>query len=85
MLLILGLVLKLLIALPGVPGWSTVFADGPLYAALLVPAGFTFSVLGVEPTAPNRWRLLIPVGAIVLVVGLIGTGISLIIAGAARL
>lgn len=84
-LLILGLVLKLLIALPDVGTWATAFADGPLYSALLVPAGFYFSVLGVEPAAPNRWRYLIPVGAATLVIGLVGTGIALIIAGAARL
>lgn len=52
-LLMLGLVLKLLIALPGVDAWATAFADGPLYAALLVPAGFYFSVLGVEPVEPT--------------------------------
>ncbi|WP_375400599.1 hypothetical protein [uncultured Amnibacterium sp.] len=84
-LLILGLVLKLLIAMPGIAGWATAFADGPLYAALFIPAGFYFSVLGADPTTPNRWRYLIPVGAATLVIGLIGTGIALILAGAARL
>ena len=85
MLLILGLVLKLLIALPGVPGWADAFSDGPLYAALLMPAGFTFSVVGSDPTTPNGWRILIPIGAVTLVIGLLGTGAALTIAGAARL
>ena len=84
-LLMLGLVLKLLIALPGVPLWATAFADGPLYSALLIPAGFYFSVAGRDPGAPNRWRHLIPVGAATLVVGLVGTGIALIATGVGRL
>lgn len=82
-LIILGLLIRLLLASaePTVPGWSERVAEGVLYAAILMPAGFFLSVLGRDPQRPSALRWLIVAGAASLTVGLIGAGIGLIIAG----
>lgn len=81
-LIILGLVVRLLLAQSdAVPGWSRVLADGVLYAAVLMPAGFFLSVLGRDPERPNGLRALIWLGAASLAVGLVGAGLGLIQAG----
>jgi len=54
-------------------------------AAVLMPAGFFLSVIGTDPTKPNRLVWLLWSGAIVLTVGLIVDGVALIAAGAAEL
>lgn len=38
-------------------------------------------MLGTDPAAPNRLRVLIIIGALSLVVGVIGAGVALIVAG----
>jgi hypothetical protein len=81
-LVILGLVIRLCLQHPAVPGWSTTLADGVLYAAVLMPAGFFGSVLGPNPERPSRLRLLIWLGAASLTLGLAAAGIGLIVAGA---
>lgn len=80
-LVILGLVIRLFTSQPGVPDWSSAAGDGVLYAAILMPAGFFLSVIGQNPERPNRLRALIWLGAVSLVVGVVGAGAGLIIAG----
>ncbi len=82
-LIILGLLIRLFLEHPGVPRWSLALGDGVLYAAVLMPAGFFLSVIGREPERPNRWRVLIWVGALSLTLGLVGAGAGLIAAGIA--
>lgn len=82
-LVILGLVVRLLLVDSGVPAWSDLLAGGVLLAAILMPAGFFFSVIGRDPQKPNKWRHLIWLGAASLTVGVGAAGIGLVIAGAA--
>ncbi len=82
-LLMLGLIIRLLMVEPAVPAWSSAIGDLVLFAAILMPAGFFLSVIGRNPQRPNRWRVLIGVGAASLAVGLVGSGLGLIIAAAA--
>ena len=81
-LVILGLLIRLILQHPAVPAWSSALADGVLYAAILMPAGFFRSVLGPDPQTPGRLRILIWVGAMSLTVGLGAAGVGLIAAGA---
>ncbi|WP_431872567.1 hypothetical protein [Nocardiopsis eucommiae] len=80
-LVILGLVVRLLLDQPTVPNWGRLLGDLVLLAAILMPAGFFLSVVGRNPSTPNRWRLLIPVGATSLVIGLVAAGVALILGG----
>lgn len=80
-LIILGLLVLVLVSSPGVPGWSRTGADGVLWAAVLMPAGFFLSVTGREPQKPNRLIALLWVGAGVLTIGLVSAGVGLVIAG----
>ena len=80
-LVILGLLIRLIMQHPAVPDWSSSLADLVLYAAILMPAGFFLSVIGRDPHGPNRWRVLIWVGALSLTIGLLAAGVGLIIAG----
>lgn len=80
-LIILGLVVRILMTMSPVPGWSRSLADLVLYAALFVSAGFFLSVIGRDPQAPNRLRVLIGVGFVLLAVGLVGAGAGLVVAG----
>ena len=50
-------------------------------AAILMPAGFFFSSMGRGATKPNRWLVLVYVGAASLAVGLVALGIGLLTAG----
>lgn len=83
-LVILGLVLRLLLVDDRVPAWSSAMADGVLFAAILMPAGFFLSVIGRDPERPSSWRVLIWIGAASLAIGLAAAGIGLIVAGVAR-
>ena len=79
MFVTLGLVLQLLMATEGVAPWGAIVASGVLWAAILMPAGFFLSVIGRDPAKPNALRWLIPLGALSLVVGVVGAGLALII------
>jgi len=79
--LILGLLLQVLLGRPEVPDWSSSLATGVLFAAILMPAGFFLSVAGRDPQRPNALRILIWLGAASLLVGLVGAGVGLIVAG----
>lgn len=78
-LVTLGLVVQLLLASPGVPGWAATLGSGVLWAAILIPAGFFLSVIGRDPKRPNAWKWSIWLGAAVLTVGLAGAGVGLIV------
>jgi hypothetical protein len=54
-------------------------------AAILMPAGFFLSVIGAEPERPNRFILLLWLGAASLTVGLLVAGIGAVAAGVAAL
>ncbi|MCR2817929.1 hypothetical protein NQ166_03680 [Microbacterium sp. zg.Y1090] len=82
-LVILGLVMLLLSQAAGVgEPWAGVGPTGVLVSAILMPAGFFLSVLGTDPQRPGRAIALVWLGAGVLAVGLIATGIGLISAAA---
>lgn len=78
MFVTLGILLHVLMSSEGVPNWGSFAADFVLYAAILMPAGFFLSVTGRDPQKPNGLKVLIPIGALSLVGGLIGTGVALI-------
>jgi hypothetical protein len=82
-LVILGLLVRVIVTEAGVPGWSSLLADGVLIAAILMPAGFFLSVVGSNPQRPNALRALIWLGAASLTIGLVGAGVGLITAGLA--
>ena len=82
-LVILGLLVRVIVTEAGVPGWSSLLADGVLIAAILMPAGFFLSVVGSNPERPNALRALIWLGAASLTIGLIGAGVGLISTGLA--
>lgn len=80
-LVILGLVVQILTAQPGVPAWSATIGSGVLWAAIVMPAGFFLSVIGKDPQKRNAWRYAIGAGGILLTIGVVGAGIGLISAG----
>lgn len=81
-LVILGLVAILLVDAAGVADpWYGLGPAGILAAAILMPAGFFLSVVGPDPSRPNRLFVLIPAGAVVLAAGLATTGVALIATG----
>lgn len=83
-LLVLSLAnLALLGGVGGAPEvWGWVARTFVPFAAILMPAGFFLSVVGRDPQRPNRLIALLWIGAGVLTVGLIVSGVLLILAGA---
>lgn len=79
--LVLGLVVQLLVdatTLDGPAEWvARTFVP---IAALLLPGGFFLSVTRPGSTEPNRLVLLVPIGAVVLAIGLLTLGIGLVTA-----
>lgn len=84
-LIILGLVSLLLQSAVNVDGRWQWAAAGVLASALLIPAGFFLSVLGRNPSKPNRLIALLWAGAVILALSLGGVGISVIVAGVTAL
>jgi hypothetical protein len=79
MLVTLGLVCLLLAEATSLRGfWHWLAATGVLWAAILLPGGFFFSAIGAGRTSPNRWRVLFPVGAVVLAAGVVTLAVGLI-------
>lgn len=79
-LVILGLVVALLVDLGQVAQpWATM-SSGVLGSAIIMPAGFFLSVSSRHPRQPNRFVVLLWLGALSLVVGVAGAGIGLIMA-----
>ena|SRR5690554_6860313 len=84
-LVILGLVTLLLVDGSGVSGPAVAAPTLVLSAAILMPAGFFLSVIGRDPEKPNRFVLLLYLGAAVLAIGLVLGGVGLIGEGVAQL
>jgi hypothetical protein len=59
-------------------GWKQFVRSAVPSAAILLPAGFFFSILSPKATAPNRFIYLCFIGAAVLAVGLITLGVGLL-------
>lgn len=78
-LVILGLVVQLYVQLAGVAAPWTWLSSGVLFAAILMPAGFFLSVIGKNPTRPNRLMVLVWLGVASLVGGLLSAAIGLLI------
>ena len=60
-------------------GWRWLAQTGVLVAAILLPAGFFLSATGRGRDRPNRWVVLLAVGAVVLAAGVLTLGIGLIL------
>ncbi|CAI9403008.1 hypothetical protein [Nocardioides sp. T2.26MG-1] len=80
-LLILSLVNLLYVELIDLGGpWVWLARAGIPSAALLMPAGFFLAAAGAGRTRPNGFVVLLPVGGVVLAVGLLTTGVGLLTA-----
>lgn len=80
-LVILGLVCVLLAEATDLTGfWRWLGATGVLVAAIVMPAGFFLSAIGAGREVPNRAVVLLPVGATVLVAGVVTLGLGLLLA-----
>lgn len=80
-LLVLSLVILLYVDTAGLEGfWSWLARSGVPIAALLMPGGFFFASMGAGRTTPNRFLVIIPLGAISLAAGLVAAGVGLLTA-----
>jgi hypothetical protein len=78
-LVILALVCLLFADAADVSGsQATLARSGVALAAILMPAGFFFSSMGPGRTEPNRFIVLVWIGAGVLAAGVIALGIGLL-------
>jgi hypothetical protein len=78
-LLTLGLVCQVFVDSAGLSGFTEWLArSGVPIAALLMPAGFFFSSMGREVVRPNRFIVLVYLGALCLAAGLIALGVGLL-------
>ena len=59
-------------------GWLWVARSGAPLAAILMPLGFFLSVLSPTATEPNALIALVPLGGVLLVAGVLTTGIGLL-------
>jgi hypothetical protein len=85
-LVMLGLLLAVLgNAVGGSSAWVNGGAITVLTAAILMPAGFFLSVLGQNPTRPNRMIATVWLGATLLVTGVLISGVTTLVAGLDRL
>ncbi|GAB2991180.1 MAG TPA: hypothetical protein VKY71_12105 [Actinotalea caeni] len=79
--IVLGLLCLLLTEATSLTGaWQWLARSGVLVAAIVMPMGFFFSAIGTGRTSPNRWVVLLGVGAAFLVAGLLTAGIGLLTA-----
>ena len=78
-LVTLGLVSLLLSDATRLGGfWHWLAGTGVLIAAILLPGGFFFSAMGQGRTAPNRWAVLFPLGALALAAGVVTLAVGLL-------
>lgn len=81
-LVLLGLVCLLLSEATDLEGgWLWLARTGVLLAAIVMPTGFFLSALGAGRERPNRWVVLLPVGATALAAGVVTLGVGLLAAG----
>ena len=62
-------------------GWLWLARSGAPLAAILMPLGFFLSVLPPTATEPNALIALVPLGGLLLVAGVLTTGIGLVRGG----
>lgn len=80
-LLVLALVCQVLadeVGQSGVLNWLS--RSGVAASALLMPGGFFFASMGQGRTEPNRFIVLVPLGAALLALSLISLGVGLLTA-----
>lgn len=77
-LVTLGIVVRLAVDLAGVTGLASTLANGVLWAAVLMPAGFFLSVASKGAVRPSRLIALLWLGAGALAVGLVAAGAGLL-------
>ncbi|MHA6669117.1 hypothetical protein ACX3O0_09635 [Homoserinimonas sp. A447] len=81
-LLILGIVILMVIDQTALSGlWQFAARNLVLISAILMPAGFFLSVIGKDPQKPNRLIILLWLGAATLTVGLLASGLGILVAG----
>ena len=78
MLVTLGLVVRLAVDLAGVTGTASFLANGVLWAAVLVPAGFFLSVASRGAERPSGLIALLWLGVAALATGLVAAGVGLL-------
>lgn len=77
----LALICQILVDATNLSGAGAAIArSGVPLAAILMPAGFFFSSAGKGVTQPNRFIVLLYVGAVSLAVGVVALGIGLLTA-----
>jgi hypothetical protein len=59
-------------------GWKRFARSAAPVAAILLPAGFFFSILSPDATAPSPWVYLCFAGAVILAIGLLTVGVGLL-------
>jgi len=80
-LVILALVSQILVSATNVTGLLGFFATNGIWAAaILMSAGFFFSALGKNVTSPNRFIVILYLGAASLGAGVISLGLGLLLA-----
>ena len=85
-LLVLGVAINAVVDSAEVGGaWEYLAKAGVPIAAILMSAGFFLSVLGKDPPRPNRFILLLWLGAAVLTAGLVASGLALLLTGTGTL
>ena len=78
-LVTLGLVCLLFSEATGPSGfWHWLAGTGVLFAAILLPGGFFFSAIGRGRTSPNGWKVLFPLGVLVLTAGVVTLAVGLL-------
>lgn len=77
-LVTLGLVVRLAVDLAGVTGTASFLANGVLWAAVLVPAGFFLSVASRGAERPSGLIALLWLGVAALATGLVAAGVGLL-------
>ena len=80
--MILSLVAQIYADAAGVTGLLAQLGRSAIpLAAILMPAGFFFAAMGRDATKPNRFILLVYLGAVSLAVGVVSLGVGLLTAG----
>jgi hypothetical protein len=77
-LVILGLVSQILVSAAHVTGVLGFLTNGIWAAAILMSAGFFLSAAGKDVTQPNRFIVVLYVGAASLAVGVVALGLALL-------
>jgi hypothetical protein len=77
-LVILGLVSQILVSAANITGVLGLLANGIWVAAILMSAGFFLAAAGKNVTKPNRFIVVLYLGAGSLAVGVVSLGLGLL-------